>query len=183
MGNRVSVWVVSLPLDQDDPRSRMAAVCATTADLKRNQQSLGAEVLTQAAEWTTANLLNLAVRFINRSGQYNLIVTNVPGPPVPFYLLGSRMLSVYPHVPLFENQGLGVALLSYAGNLYWGVTGDWDQVPDLHHFSKALAESFSELCDAAMTRSAPATVSRRPRLVSRRRGAAIANQKAEVFHA
>jgi WS/DGAT/MGAT family acyltransferase len=176
MGNRVSVWIVSLPLDEDDPRSRMGAVCETTASLKENEQSLGAEVLTQAAEWTTANLLNLAVRFINRSSQYNLIVTNVPGPPVPFYLLGSRMLAVYPHVPLFENQGLGVALLSYAGNLYWGVTGDWDQVPDLHHFSKAIVESFSELCDAAGVGAPAATATKRPRLVSRRRGEVTADR-------
>jgi diacylglycerol O-acyltransferase / wax synthase len=169
MGNRVSVWVVSLPLEEEDPRSRMGAVCEITASLKENEQSLGAEVLTQAAEWTTANLLNLAVRFINRSSQYNLIVTNVPGPPVPFYLLGSRMLSVYPHVPLFENQGLGVALLSYAGNLYWGVTGDWDQVPDLQHFSKAIMESFSELCDAAGVGTPAVAATKRPRLISRRR--------------
>lgn len=166
MGNRVSVWVVSLPVGEENPRARMAAVCRTTADLKENQQSLGAEVLTQAAEWTTANLLNLAVRFINRSSQYNLIVTNVPGPPVPFYLLGSRMLAVYPHVPLFENQALGVALLSYAGNLYWGVTGDWDQIPDLDRFSDAIVESFSELCETAGVRSPLAAKTRRPRMTS-----------------
>jgi len=171
MGNRVSVWVVSLPLDEHDARFRMATVCESTAGLKENEQSLGAEVLTQAAEWTTANLLNLAVRFINRSSQYNLIVTNVPGPPVPFYLLGSRMLSVYPHVPLFENQGLGVALLSYAGNLYWGLTGDWDQVPDLQMFTKVVAESFSELCEVAGVRSAATAPVKRPRSLPRRRAA------------
>jgi hypothetical protein len=88
------------------------------------------------------------------------------------------MLSVYPHVPLFENQGLGVALLSYAGNLYWGVTGDWDQVPDLHHFSKAIVESFSELCDAAGVRPAVATPAKRPRLVSRPPAAVTVSPKA-----
>jgi WS/DGAT/MGAT family acyltransferase len=178
MGNRVSIWLVSLPVGEHDPRSRMATVCETTARLKQSEQSLGAEVLTQAAEWTTANLLNLAVRFINRSSLYNLIVTNVPGPPIPFYLLGSKMLAVYPHVPLFENQGIGVALLSYAGNLYWGVTGDWDQVPDLGHFSKAIAESFSELCEAAGVESAAAPSLKRTRPVPRRRRS-VAGERSE----
>ena len=78
---------------------------------------MGAELLTQAAEFTTGNVVNLAARFINSARRFNLIVTNVPGPPVPFYLLGARMVAAYPHLPLFENQGLGVALLSYAGTL------------------------------------------------------------------
>ena len=78
-----------------------------------------------------------------------MIVTNVPGPPVPFYLLDARMTAAYPHLPLFENQGLGVALFSYAGTLYWGVGADWNQMPDLGEFMQEIAESFEELRAAA----------------------------------
>lgn len=148
-GNRVSVWLTDLPITERDPRRRLAAVSAITAALKDDQDAMGAELLTQAAEFTTGNVVNLIARLINSSRRFNLIVTNVPGPPVPFFLLGARMLAAYPHLPLFENQGLGVALLSYAGTLSWGVGADWNQMPDLADFMAMLGEAFDELCEAA----------------------------------
>src|SRR5262245_6904345 len=110
---------------------------------------MGAETLTQAAEWTPGNVIKLAAQFINYTRRFNLIVTNVPGPPIPFFLLGARMVAGYPHLPLFENQGLGVALFSYAGTLYWGVGADWNQMPDLTDFMDGLSAAFEELCAAA----------------------------------
>jgi diacylglycerol O-acyltransferase len=148
-GNRVSVWLTALPVHERDARRRLDAVRAMTAELKDSQEAMGAEVVTQAAEWTTANVIKLAAQFINSARRFNLIVTNVPGPPVPFYLLGAPMVAAYPHLPLFENQGLGVALFSYAGTLYWGVGADWNQMPDLGEFMRDIAESFDELCIAA----------------------------------
>jgi WS/DGAT/MGAT family acyltransferase len=173
-GNRVSVWLTTLPVGERDARRCLATVSRMTAQLKDSRQAAGAEVLTQVAEWTTANVINLAAQFINGTHRFNLIVTNVPGPPVPFYLLGARMVAAYPHLPLFENQGLGIALFSYAGNLYWGVGADWNQMPDLHEFMADLAESFAELCavarvdglqpearrSAAVPRATPLTVRR-----------------------
>lgn len=156
-GNRVSVWITALPVSQRDARRRLETVRAMTVELKDTQEAMGAELITQAAEWTTANVINLAAQFINSARRFNLIVTNVPGPPVPFYLLGAPMVAVYPHLPLFENQGLGVALLSYAGTLYWGVGADWNQMPDLSEFMGDIAESFDELCVAAQV---PAPVPR-----------------------
>jgi diacylglycerol O-acyltransferase / wax synthase len=158
-GNRVSVWLTELPVDEPSAERRLATVSKMTAELKATNQAMGAEVLMQAAEWTTANLINLAAQFINRTRCFNLIVTNVPGPPVPFYLLGARMVAGYPHLPLFENQGLGVALFSYAGQLYWGVGADWNQMPDLADFMDDLAASFQELCRAAEV-TAPAVAAR-----------------------
>jgi WS/DGAT/MGAT family acyltransferase len=149
LGNRVSLWLAALPVDERDVRRRHAAVCAITERLKTEKDSLGGELVMQAAEWTTANVINLAAQFINRARRFNLIVTNVPGPPVPFYLLGARMVAGYPHLPLFENQGLGVALFSYAGTLYWGVAADWNQLPDLSELMGELSESFEELQAAA----------------------------------
>ena len=154
-GNRVSVWLTTLPVHEPDARRRLAAVSAMTAQLKDDKEALGAEVITQAAEWTTANVINLATQFINSARRFNLIVTNVPGPPIPFYLLGARMAAAYPHLPLFENQGLGVALFSYAGTLYWGVGADWNQMPDLNEFIGDIAASFDELCAAARDAALP----------------------------
>ena len=78
-----------------------------------------------------------------------MIVTNVPGPPTSLYLLGARVTDLYPQVPLFENQGLGVALFSYDGRLCCGINADRDIVPDLHDFIGALEDSFAELLVAA----------------------------------
>jgi diacylglycerol O-acyltransferase / wax synthase len=169
-GNRVSVWLTALPVNERDPRRRLAAVRALTLQLKDDEDSLGAEIVTQAAEWTTANVINLAAQFINNTRFFNMIVTNVPGPPIPFYLLDAPMTAAYPHLPLFENQGLGIALFSYAGTLYWGVGADWNQMPDLAEFMREIAESFDELCTAAGVgvaaelREAAAVSARPPRL-------------------
>jgi len=155
-GNRVSIWFTPLPVGEKDPLARYAQIRATTSQHKQSHSAKGAEVLTGSAEWTTSHVLGLAVRLVNRTRPYNLIVTNVPGPPVPFYLLDAPMAAVYPHVPLFENQGLGIALLSYAGSLYWGLVGDWDQVADLAYLVDAVRHSFDELRDAAGLAPTPA---------------------------
>jgi len=177
-GNRVSVWLTALPVHERDARRRLAIVRAMTARLKDDKDAMGAEVVTQAAEWTTANVIKLAAQFINAARRFNLIVTNVPGPSVPFYLLDAKMVAAYPHLPLFENQGLGVALFSYAGTLYWGVGADWNQMPDLSEFMGEIAESFEELCAAArqvraafapaLHADAPARSQRRPPLTVHR---------------
>jgi hypothetical protein len=74
-----------------------------------------------------------------------MVVTNVPGPQVPLYTLGAEMLEVFPHVPLLDNLGLGIALMSYNGKLCWGFNADWDLVPDLHDIVEDVEASFAEL--------------------------------------
>jgi diacylglycerol O-acyltransferase len=144
-GNRVSVWLADLPIHERDPWRRLTAVRTITAELRQSHQAESAQALAEFAEWTGANLLGLALRVLNGKQPYNLIVTNVPGPPMPLYLLDARMETIYPHVPLFEGQGLGIALLSYAGRLAWGLTGDWDLMPKLDELRDALARSLAEL--------------------------------------
>ena len=87
----------------------------------------------------------LAVQLATRSRPFNLVVTNVPGPQIPLYLLGAPLQEIYPMVNLLLNQGLGVALFSYAGRLCWGCISDWDLVPDLHDFIGDIEASFAEL--------------------------------------
>ncbi len=146
MNNRASAWILSLPIGERDPRRRYALVRETTDELKRTRQARGAEILGDAAELAgSLTFLHLGVRLMQWLQPYNLIVTNVPGPPVPLYLLGARLLAGYPMVPLFENQGLGIALFSYEDSLSWGLNADWDLVPDLHHFANDVETSFEEL--------------------------------------
>jgi WS/DGAT/MGAT family acyltransferase len=148
-GNRVSAWIAPLPLEDARPLERFDAICRLTSAYRENHEERGAAVLTETAEWTTALPLAAAVRLISRTRAFNVIVTNVPGPPVPFYLLDARMVAGYPHVPLFENQGLGIALLSYAGRFSYGLVGEWDLVPDIERLASAIEAAYAELREAA----------------------------------
>ena len=145
LGNRVSAWIIELPLAERSPRARLQKISETTARLKETKQALGAEMLSRVAEWTPSTLLSLASSMMTRALPFNLVVTNVPGPQVPLYLLGAKMLDNYGQVPLTDYLGLGIVLFSYAGKLCWGFNADWDLVPDLRDFVTAVEESFAEL--------------------------------------
>jgi WS/DGAT/MGAT family acyltransferase len=163
LGNRVSAWVISLPLAEPDPVEQLALLRARTTELKESKQALGAELLTQVAEWTPATLLSLGARNATRLLPINTVVTNVPGPQVPMYLRGAPLLEAYPHVPLVDYMGLGIALLSYNGVLHWGVNADYDLVPDLDFFMSSLRDALRELRAAAGLPAEVARVRRPPR--------------------
>jgi WS/DGAT/MGAT family acyltransferase len=149
LGNRVSAWVVPLPLAEDDPREQLAVIAGRTSELKESKSAVGAEILTQVADWTPSNLLALGARNATRLLPFNMVVTNVPGPQVPMYMAGAPMTEVYPHVPLMDNLGLGVALLSYNGRIHWGFSADWDVVPDLDLFVADTKDALADLLRAA----------------------------------
>jgi diacylglycerol O-acyltransferase len=154
LGNRVSAWIVPLPIDEPDPRAQLARIIEKTTRLKVSNSAVGAEVLTQAAEYTPSTLLALGARNIARLLPFNLVVTNVPGPQAPMFMLGAEMTEVYPHVPLTDRLGLGIALMSYNGRLCWGFSGDYDLVPDLREFAGAIEAAFRELQQLAHGRPA-----------------------------
>jgi hypothetical protein len=101
-------------------------------------------------------VLSLASRMTARALPFNLVVTNVPGPQVPLYMLGARMHDNFGFLPLMDGLCLGIVLFSYAGTLCWGFTCDWDLLPDLHDFVLDIQASFAELQDAA-AKLAPAS--------------------------
>jgi WS/DGAT/MGAT family acyltransferase len=147
--NRASGWLLDLPVHEPDPTRRLAAVAAQTAKRKATRQELGPEVLGRVAEFAVPGIVGLGVRLLSRLHPYNLIVTNVPGPQVPLYLLGARLLAGFPQVPLFENQGLGIALFSYCGSLGFGFNADREVMPDLDAFAAAVGRGFADLADVA----------------------------------
>jgi diacylglycerol O-acyltransferase len=149
LGNRVSGMIIPLPIGEVDPVRRIERVRETTANAKASHQALGAEVLATVSEWTLPTLLTVASRLSIRSRAYNMVVTNVPGPQLPLYLLGAQLVEAFPLVPLFENQALGVALFSYDGKLCWGFNADWDLLPDLTDLVESVSLAFRELQDAA----------------------------------
>jgi WS/DGAT/MGAT family acyltransferase len=176
LGNRVTEMIVPLPVKIRTPVARLRSVRETTAALKESHQALGAQVLTAISDWTVPNLLVQAVRLASKARPCNLIVTNVPGPQIPLYLQGAQMRAAYPVVPLYENLGLTVSLLSYNGGLYWGFNADWEQLVDLHDFVLAIESSFRELLDAALRARKRVASASAPRRRSQPKAAAHTHQ-------
>ncbi|HVP31899.1 MAG TPA: wax ester/triacylglycerol synthase family O-acyltransferase [Myxococcota bacterium] len=132
LGNRVAFLMARLPVEEADPRTRVERTIEATKHLKASSTVKGGELIEEISDWTTGALFAGLARLAARTRSYNMVVTNVPGPQVPVYLAGARMEEIYPLVPLFSNQALGIALFSYDGGLFWGFHGDWDALPDLH---------------------------------------------------
>jgi WS/DGAT/MGAT family acyltransferase len=146
LGNRVTMWLLDLPIAEPDPLRRLRAVGAMTVDRKKADHALGASLLTQGASFTPSTVLSVAARVAAATARpFNMTITNVPGPQVPLYLLSARLTRIHPMVPLWVNHGLGVALFSYDGKLDWGVAADWDLVPDLDRFMDRIVEALDEL--------------------------------------
>jgi diacylglycerol O-acyltransferase len=143
MGNRVSSWMICLPIAKNDPKKQLAAIHAETKRLKETRQALGVETMMAVAEWTPSVLMSLGAQ--SMSGQTNTIVTNVPGPQMPLYCQGAKLKAIYPQVPLLEGLGLGIALMSYAGTVCWGFNSDPELVPDSDVFVQKIRESIDRV--------------------------------------
>jgi len=167
-GNRVSMVLVPLPIDEPNPRERFRRIVETTRAIKQTDRKQEGEILAEIADWAFSGFLARLARFGLQSRVANFVVTNVPGPQQPVYLLGARMLEAFPVVPLATNQGLGVALLSYDGGLGWGFNADWDLLPDLHEFVAAIEAEYAQLRSLAREprRSSPPKKSPRKRRAS-----------------
>jgi len=146
MGNRVSSWIVRLPLGEPDPLARLDAIRERTEHLKESKQALGVEMMMQLAEFTPPVLLSLGAQAA--SGPINSVVTNVPGPQFPLYMLGAKVEAMFPVVPLLEGMGLGIALFSYNGKMLWGVNADYALVPDIEVFVGLIGAAFAEFAAA-----------------------------------
>jgi diacylglycerol O-acyltransferase / wax synthase len=149
LGNRVAAIMAPLPVWCQDPVARLDIVREELKGLKSGGQAVGAQVLTQLSGFAPATVMDQASRVMARQRFFNLVVTNVPGPQIPLYLAGKRMIDTFPMVPLAKNQALGVALLSYAGRINFGLVGDYDLIWDLDDFTEDVRESLAELAAEA----------------------------------
>jgi len=148
-GNQVSGMVVDLPIGAMPAATRLARVVAETGELKRTGQAVAAHSLTTITSWAPATLHALGSRLASEprfglQSRVNMVVTNVPGPQVPFYTGGARLLEVWPFVPVYHTLGLNVALVSYDGGVHVGLTADRDLVPDLDRFGTHLYGAAAE---------------------------------------
>jgi diacylglycerol O-acyltransferase len=155
LGNRVAAMMAPLPVWCHDPVPRLDIVREELKDLKAGGQAVGAQVLTELAGFAPPTIMGQAARLSARQRFFNLVVTNVPGPQFPLYLLGRRMLESFPMVPLAKNQGLGVALLSYDGSINFGLVGDYDLLWDLEDFGDDIRRSLEDLAVGAGVELSP----------------------------
>jgi diacylglycerol O-acyltransferase len=161
LGNQVAAMWAPLPVGVENPAECLAKISAAMDDLKKSGQAVGAQVLTNLAGFAPPTILSQAARLQARQPFFNLVVTNVPGPQFPLYLLGRRLQVLYPVVPLAQRQALGIAVMSYDGHLGFGLLGDYDALPELDAIALDLKWAVSSLARAAGVSSRGSRLSRK----------------------
>ncbi|MCO1660930.1 WS/DGAT/MGAT family O-acyltransferase [Pseudonocardia humida] len=149
-GNSISACLVDLPVGEPDPVSRLAAVRRQMQEQKRGGHAVGASALVGLVGLAPPLVHSLGARLASQysSRFYNVLVTNVPGPPRPLYALGARMRDMYPVVPLAGGQAVAIGITTYDGGVHYGLTADRDAAPDVDDLAAALAGALEELVAA-----------------------------------
>jgi diacylglycerol O-acyltransferase / wax synthase len=156
LGNKLAAMRGPLPVYVEDPVRRLRVVSEQMEGLKRSKQALGAEVISRFNDFAPPTLLAQAARLNFSTRLFNLIVTNVPGPQIPLYVLGRELEEVVPVAFLPENHALAVAIMSYNGRVCFGLLADYDSMEDVEVISSGLEESLDELERAATAAAAAA---------------------------
>ncbi|HSS33533.1 MAG TPA: wax ester/triacylglycerol synthase family O-acyltransferase [Solirubrobacterales bacterium] len=156
LGNRIALMRGPLPVYVEDPVRRLRTITASMEDLKRSKQALGAEVISRFNDFAPPTLLAQASRINFSTRLFNMIVTNVPGPQIPLYVLGRELEEVFPVAFLPENHTLAVAIMSYNGKVGFGLLADYDSMDDIEQLAAGLNDSLAELEAAASAATAAA---------------------------
>jgi diacylglycerol O-acyltransferase len=182
LNNRVSGLFPELPVGIADPLQRLEDIRRQMDGLKESRQAVAGDVLTQLSGFTPAMWLAMGSRLGSRFPQrlVQTVTTNVPGPQQPLYARGRRMLECYPYVPIGGRARVGVAIFSYVGDLTFGVTADYDTVPDLDVLCEGIRRGIDQLLKLARQR---ARSGRRGRAPSRRPRAPRAGSRADRVRA
>ena len=145
LGNRIALMRGPLPVYVEDPVRRLRTISEEMAGLKRSKQALGAEVISRFNDFAPPTLLAQASRINFSTRLFNLIVTNVPGPQMPLYVLGRELEEVFPVAFLPQNHALAVAIMSYNGKVGFGLLADYDSMEDVEAVAAGINESLAEL--------------------------------------
>lgn len=149
LGNRILAVRAPLPVYVADPAERLRIVRESMDGIKTSKQALGAEVISRFNDFAPPTLLAQAARINFSTRLFNLVVTNVPGPQIPLYVLGRELQDIFPVGFLPPNQALFVAIMSYNGSVNFGLLADYDAVDDADELATAVERAISELSDAA----------------------------------
>jgi WS/DGAT/MGAT family acyltransferase len=156
MGNRVSSMLVSLATDLDDPVERLHAISQGTQHAKDQERAIGAEFLTDWTEFAApavaarAARLYSSMRLADRHNPFfNVTISNVPGPAFPLYSAGARMLAMYPMGPVADGGGLNITVMSYMGQMFFGLVACRETVPEVWNIAHYINDSLEGLKKAA----------------------------------
>jgi WS/DGAT/MGAT family acyltransferase len=155
LGNRIALMRGPLPVYIEDPVRRLQVISEEMAGLKESKQALGAEMISRFNDFAPPTLLAQASRLNFSTRLFNLLVTNVPGPQVPLYVLGRELEEVFPVAFLPENHRLAVAIMSYHGKIGFGLLADYDSMEDIELLGAGINNALAEL-EAAASESAAA---------------------------
>jgi diacylglycerol O-acyltransferase / wax synthase len=148
LGNRISTVFVDLPVSVEDPRERLRRLSETMDELKESAAVRAGAMIVGASGWAPPAISSLMVRAMGGVRACNLVVSNVPGPQVPFYLGGSRLREIFPAVPLNPaNQGLSVGIVSYDGGVFFGLLADRELDPPVEDAAAMLEASLAEVME------------------------------------
>lgn len=159
LGNRLSAYVVDLPVTEPDALRRLQIVTTTMNRHKRRNESAGATAAITLAGLAPEPVHRLAARTVNALSRtlFNVVISNVPGPQHPLYLAGAQVREMVPVVPLAAGQSLSIGLLSYDGGVFYGLNADRDAVPDVDRLAVLIESELAGLMDLASVASAPQT--------------------------
>jgi WS/DGAT/MGAT family acyltransferase len=181
LGNRIAAMRGPLPVYAQDPVDRLRIVREAMKGVKESKQALGAEVISGLEDFAPPTLLAQASRLNFSTRLFNLIVTNVPGPQFPLYMMGREMHEIVPVAFLPENHALAIAAMSYNGKIDFGLLGDYDAMPDLEKLAGYFEESLDELLKAARkpARKRSRSASTKPKAAKSKPSRATAPQAAK----
>jgi WS/DGAT/MGAT family acyltransferase len=162
MGNKVSMMLAPLPTNLSDPGERLEAMHQAMRAAKDQHGAIPASLLADVTQFAMPALANQAwrlsakLRLLERVNPFNLIISNIPGPKVPLYFAGAKVLAYYPVSALVDGQGLNITVMSYRGSLYFGLIACRELVPDLDVMAGFLREELDDLTAAAGRHQGPA---------------------------
>lgn len=145
LGNKLTTMRAPLPVYEPDPVKRLEIVSAAMNGLKHSKQALGAETIARLNDFAPPTLLAQAARLTFSTRLFNLLVTNVPGPQIPLYVLGRKLQETFPVAFLAKNHALAVGVMSYNGQVNFGLLGDYDAMPDIRMIADGLNDALDEL--------------------------------------
>ncbi|MEA3055937.1 MAG: diacylglycerol O-acyltransferase / wax synthase [Actinomycetota bacterium] len=156
LGNQISSMLVSLASDLDDPVARLRVIQESTKHAKDQANAIGADTLMNWAEFAAPAVAAAALRRYSRMKVadrhrpfYNTVISNVPGPQFPLYMAGAKMVAMYPMGPLNDGAGLNMTLISYLGQVHFGLVACPDMLPDVGHLAELIPDSLARLKKAA----------------------------------
>jgi diacylglycerol O-acyltransferase len=147
LGNRISFVFIDLPCDEPDPIQRLAEIKRAMGERKRGGEPNGADTVLQAAHYAPRAIQQTLARMMASPRTFNLVVSNIPGPPEPLYMLGCRLEETYPVVPLADHHAVSIGMTTLESQAFFGLFADRRSLPDADRLAAALDESLDELCE------------------------------------